>query len=416
MRTRLFVPVLVSLVVAGVAGRGMLARDLPPPDLEEGSDADRGIGGAERAFLGVAVESGLSIREVVADSPAERAGLKVGDLLVAVDGEKVTRPFDLVRTVGAKKPGDQLELEVLRGRERLSLVVTLGVRGGTPPVVEPPRDVEGHAFLGVGFGEVPAVLAVHLRLEPGVGVLVGDVRPGSAAEKAGIVTHDVIVKIGGETVKGGRGLVDLIGRARPGDEVTLDIIHRGRPVTKNVTLDERPRGLPTPRLRPDDPRWKIPSPLWPRGPWRGRLGIGDEFYEIPWGDWGLDAWRDGLPRELKERLESGGFDEDLRKHLEEAFKDFDSEPFSRTRSKVRLIEGDLDITVTSEDSRTLVTVTKGGEIIANDLPYAELDTLPESVREKVRTLIEKHKVEIETIEPRRGPPVKLKAEGQRIKV
>ena len=64
---------------------------------------------------------------------------------------------------------------------------------------------------------------------------------------------------------------------------------------------------------------------------------------------------------------------------------------------MRVIEGDLDITVKSDDGERLVTVKKGSDTIAKDLPYEKLDNLPADVLEAVRELIEQHKVEL--IEP-----------------
>ena len=351
------------------------------------------------------VEVGVLITDVMKDSPADLAGLKVRDVLIVVAGDKVSERSAVVKRVRTRSPGDLLKLEVQRGTERLSFEVTLG-RAGEPPRVLEPRSEGKPGFLGVGFAEVPVVLAVHLELADGVGVLVGDARRGSAAEKAGIVTHDVIVKIDGEWVKGGRGLVDLISGRSPGDEVTLEVIHRGKPVTKKVVLGERPRALPSPRLRPEGRPWRLPSPLWPRGPWRGRFRIGDDFsYEIPWGDWQFDE----LPDLFKDGFKSGLLDDDVRKHLEEAFKDFES-TFSGTHSKVRLIEGGFDITVTGDDGQIRLTVKKDGEVIAEDLPYEKLDTLPEDVQKLVRKLMEEHKIEFEWTEPRLGPPLKLKAD------
>ena len=372
LRRSLFVPL---LVVVGVASQRGFAQDR--------SDSSSGLERSGRVYLGVGLSPrrfDLQIVQVVAGSPAERAGLKAGDRLVSVDGVKVTDALDFVQRIKAKTPGDQLKVEALRGEERLLVEVTLGTTDSILPRIEPRDGAAGRAFLGVGYGEVPVLLAVHLGLDPGAGVLVGDVRPGSAAETAGIVTHDVIVKIDRNLVEGRRGLVDLIGRRRPGDEVFLDIIHRGEPATKKVVLGER-------MVPPRSPR--------PRAWWRGRLKIGDDFnYEIPWG---IDEWRNSLPGDLRERLEDGRFDETIRKHLEEAFKDFDFRSSSRARSVVRVIEGDLDITVKSDDGERLVTVKKGSDTIAKDLPYEKLDTLPADVLEAVRELIEQHKVEL--IEP-----------------
>lgn len=342
---------------------------------QDGTDVHRRSG---RAFLGVHVvphDSELGIVAVLAGSPADGAGLKKGDRILSVNGAAVGDPAGFVRLVREKKPGDQMTIEIRRDGQRRTIDVVLGTREPFSPRLSEPGGTAGHAFLGVGYAEVPIALAAHLRLDPGVGVLVADVKPGSAADKAGVVTHDVIVKVGREVVKGRKGLVDVIGRRSPGDEVTLDMIHRGEPVTRTALLGERTMPL---------------TPLRPRGLWRGRLRIGDEFdLVIPWE---LDR-PNGLPDELRRHLEEGELDDRIRKHIEEAFKDFESKSLSSSRSVARFVEGDLDITVTTDGDQRRITVKKGGKAIAEDLPFEKLDSLPEDVRESVRDLIRKYDID-----------------------
>ena len=87
-----------------------------------------------RAFLGVhlehADEDGAVVRKVVEDSAAERAGLQVGDVIIAIDGEEADGPFDLTRKILASEPGDRVELEILRDGSRRTLTAELGEREG----------------------------------------------------------------------------------------------------------------------------------------------------------------------------------------------------------------------------------------------------------------------------------------------
>ena len=117
---------------------------------------------APKAFLGVrfepineelakdenlSVTEGAIIREVVEDSPAAKAGLQVGDVVTAVDGEPVDTEHTLRDRVGAHAPNDSIELTVLRGGETLNIDVTLGERKGI--------DVDGFQFRVPGDGSAP---------------------------------------------------------------------------------------------------------------------------------------------------------------------------------------------------------------------------------------------------------------------
>ena len=100
---------------------------------------------AELEQLGVA--EGAIIREVTPDSPAAKAGLKVGDVVTAVNDEPVDAQHTLRDRVAAHLPNDTVELSVRRGAETLKLGVTLGQRTGV--------EVEGYQFRVLPDGELP---------------------------------------------------------------------------------------------------------------------------------------------------------------------------------------------------------------------------------------------------------------------
>jgi S1-C subfamily serine protease len=93
------------------------------PALEKGEDP-------ERAFLGVssgpAPEGGAQVGGVVAGGPAERAGLREGDVIVEISGQAVREPDDVSGVINARRPGDEVRIAVERDGERRTLTVTLG--------------------------------------------------------------------------------------------------------------------------------------------------------------------------------------------------------------------------------------------------------------------------------------------------
>lgn len=92
-------------------------------------------------------QTGALIQTVEPDTPAEKAGLKPGDLIIAVDNATVDESHRLVDLIRAHKPGDKVTLSVLRGNQRLTLEVILGSRR-----LDTGQEV---AYLGVTYMDYP---------------------------------------------------------------------------------------------------------------------------------------------------------------------------------------------------------------------------------------------------------------------
>ena len=107
------------------------------------------------------------------------------------------------------------------------------------PAAQPKPQVEA-AFLGVVSCEVPDVLADHLALKPGEGVIVRSLVPDGPAAKSGIAVNDVITKVGGQPVGSPMELSKQITGHKPGESISLDLIHKGKPTTLEVPLGIRP--------------------------------------------------------------------------------------------------------------------------------------------------------------------------------
>jgi putative serine protease PepD len=89
----------------------------------------------DRPYLGVttaAGSSGVEVQAVTAGGPAERAGLRAGDVVVSVNGHEVSEPGDVTDALDGSEPGDSVEVEVERDGDRERLDVTLGTRPATP--------------------------------------------------------------------------------------------------------------------------------------------------------------------------------------------------------------------------------------------------------------------------------------------
>lgn len=166
-------------------------------------------GTVERAWLGVQIQpvtediaeslgidgtDGALVSQPQDDSPAAKAGVEPGDIIVQVDGKAVKGPRELARMIGNMSPGTSADLTVLRDGEEQTITVKLGDMPGMEQQasLDPSDEDEGSVLEGFGLTVTPA--------EDGEGVVVTDVEPGSDAADRGIQTGDVITAVNSATV------------------------------------------------------------------------------------------------------------------------------------------------------------------------------------------------------------------------
>ena len=158
------------------------------------------------SFLKLSDRSGAVVSQVLEDSPAEKSGMKDGDVIVAIDGQPLPRfrPDRVVtdyveREVERRRPGDSIALTVLRGTGRVELKAVLG---DEPKLI---REAERKYFDRLGFTAREFVygdaVARRIRIKDSAGVVVSYVKPNSPAAVAGIEPEDWIKEIDGRPVK-----------------------------------------------------------------------------------------------------------------------------------------------------------------------------------------------------------------------
>jgi serine protease Do len=163
---------------------------------------------SERAkALKLGDETGVEITLVEQDGPADKAGLKVGDVALRYNGQRVEGNEQFARLVRETPPGREVKLEISRAGATQTVIVRVAQRKapriewGDPPthmdihMPDPPRSflqLRG-SILGIEAESIDGQLAQYFGVKDGV--LVRSVSRGSAAEKAGIRAGDVIMKI-----------------------------------------------------------------------------------------------------------------------------------------------------------------------------------------------------------------------------
>ncbi|MGE3772911.1 MAG: DegQ family serine endoprotease [Gammaproteobacteria bacterium] len=156
--------------------------------------------------FGLDAPQGALVSQVEDGTPAARAGLRTGDVILGFDGARIEDSAMLSRLVAAKKPGDRVQVEFLRDGKRQHLDVALGaVPADTLATAdEGARDEAGR--LGVVVQALPPEQQAQ-----GAGVVVAAV--SGAAAKAGIREGDVILAVGSERVANATELKELVARA-----------------------------------------------------------------------------------------------------------------------------------------------------------------------------------------------------------
>jgi hypothetical protein len=102
-----------------------------------------------------------------------------------------------------------------------------------------PMEMKKVAYLGVSTSPVSAQLASHLKLPAGFGLIVDHAQPGEPADKAGLKTHDVIVRFGDQKLVNAMQLGTLVRAQKPGDEIELTVIREGKETTVKAKLVEK---------------------------------------------------------------------------------------------------------------------------------------------------------------------------------
>ncbi|HXH05202.1 MAG TPA: PDZ domain-containing protein [Vicinamibacterales bacterium] len=223
--------------------------------------------------------AGALIEEVRRNSPAEKAGLRAGDVIVEFDGERVRSARHFARLVDETPEGKDVPATVVRGGERVTVSIRPERARGAEPFFDPAwserlaREAEraaavraeaarrisehmqealerGDVWYGGGFASPSGWLGVRVQeLTPqlaeyfGVkdGVLVASVEAGSAAEKAGVKAGDVITSVAGTAVTTAADLRRELRRAGDQGQVEIEVVRDRKPTRLTVQLERRAR-------------------------------------------------------------------------------------------------------------------------------------------------------------------------------
>jgi serine protease Do len=177
--------------------------------------------------------SGVTISSVVPGSPADQAGLKVGDTITTVDGKKVTKGAELVADIASRKPGSKVMLGFVRNGKSQDSTVIIADRAKlfAARLGEDQDNDEENApkqsKLGITVRKVPPEMADRLDLPEGKGVIVQDVKPGSFAEDVNLGRGDIILEINKQPVNSEEDFARIESSLKSGQDVVFLVRQRG---------------------------------------------------------------------------------------------------------------------------------------------------------------------------------------------
>jgi serine protease Do len=174
--------------------------------------------------FGARDDKGVLISDVVPDSPAQRAGLQAGDIILEFDGKRMESPGDLQRSVGLAAPGTAVRAKVWRDQSEKVLDLKIGEAPDEREVASSaPR---GRSLLGLDVRPVTPDIARQLDLKSSDGVVVARVEEGGAAAEAGVQRGDVIREVNRQKIRSLADFERLTKDVKEGDRLTL-LLQRG---------------------------------------------------------------------------------------------------------------------------------------------------------------------------------------------
>jgi serine protease Do len=202
-------------------------------------------GKVSRGFLGIALQplsddlakafkiennAGALVAEVTSNGPAEKAGVKAGDVVVEVSGKKVEGPRELQLLVAAIAPGSKVDVKLVRDGQQKLVTVELGERPSTRVAVtdKPEKLADPDVLDGVTVADIDAEARKKFGLaEDAKGVVITEVDPESASAEAGLKVGDVVHEINREAIVSSKQAVELSEKVKKEKKVLLRVSTKG---------------------------------------------------------------------------------------------------------------------------------------------------------------------------------------------
>ncbi len=184
-------------------------------------------------------DAGALVASVQSDSPADKAGLKAGDVITTVNGQKISDPRELAIKVSSIVPGGKVTIAYLRnGQSETTQTSVVNLANRDRSQAGSGSGAGGNGSIGVGLTALTPDLRQQLGVDDSThGAVVRTVKPGSPAEQAGIQPGDILVGVGNKMVSGPKDAVDAVHAALRKGDVALRIVRNGQMLFVAVAPD-----------------------------------------------------------------------------------------------------------------------------------------------------------------------------------
>ncbi|MGA8042830.1 MAG: trypsin-like peptidase domain-containing protein [Terracidiphilus sp.] len=192
----------------------------------------QGLSGAVNRVYGF--KNGVLVQQVQPDGPADKAGLKPGDIITTIDGRAIKDGDDLVNEIASRRPGSTARIGYARDGKQMDTTVTIGDRdkvfaqlgGPQPPSAPEEQGDAGEATLGIVVREAAQATVAKTHMP---GMVIQSVRTGSFADLQGLAPGLVITRINKQVV-GTKAQYDaVVKKLKTGDDVVFEVIDPRHP-------------------------------------------------------------------------------------------------------------------------------------------------------------------------------------------
>lgn len=174
--------------------------------------------------LGLKDVKGALVNDVFEGDPADRAGVRTGDIILEVGGKKIKDTHELLRVVATLPVGGNVELKILRNGKEKVLQILVAERDKTEELA---KTEEVKEFFGMTVQEITPEIAAHLGLSEEKGVIVTHVKEGSPADDEGVKPQDIILQVNKVKISSMEDYIKAISQKDAKDSSML-LIKRGR--------------------------------------------------------------------------------------------------------------------------------------------------------------------------------------------
>jgi serine protease Do len=188
--------------------------------------------------LGLKDEKGALISDVVKDSPAEKAGLERGDVIISMDGKKIGEMNDLPYMVAKTPVGNTIKLKIIRGGKELTKDVTIAEAKEDNTAVEENNTKQEGPQLGMSLTENSKQYERQYNLPDYRGLVVTGVMPGGPAAQAGIQTGDIILELDRKPIESMQDFRNRLDKYKKGETMLFLIKRQSGTLYLTLKLEE----------------------------------------------------------------------------------------------------------------------------------------------------------------------------------